>query len=844
MSDHLLLDLRDNIIYIFAPLTIETFTMEPELPNHELHYIHDHENHCAITVKFWMIHCCLCTTQQLQGKSTKHRPWHCRNYPTPQKARKRLCELDRCMECGESCYQYHDRVNHKCQTHLIEEYNYAACRMCGSDKHTHQTCPNPQPIVKNQIVRFCKNCGSNKHAFWTCDEKPHPGSQFKTSNASSEPKDHQNSKNKLTSAAQNPKASNPSIIKENPETVKVESPNIPNKPNYEHEICKTMKDEFKSVNLKIAAMQSNLNEKIELLKSTMKREESLESENELDKNNEKDKIIKEQKLKIKNLKKSLYDKNEELKEVTSDLNSKITKFEKDLGDKVDLDTLENLRKQNEALEENCKQYVTEMQSLRESNKQYCTEMGNFQQKYEKENKKLWNFICITFPNARKAYSLKPWNQDEATFIVSLETKLISSGCESTACQGKIQETITTKDKEISTLRYDCSKLEADRAAHFESLQHQISRHEEIILQKDKVIESLQSQFKGQQYESPQEEPIICQEESKNLSSNNVKSEETAEYKDLEINQGNNFKIISSAIEKILLEISNDRKRAAEHRKNINEKLITYGNDSARYMQRKLIRYRGERASQIASFEERIKRDISNMMSWTSNEEMRILERRHRHEKNDIIQRLNNLEDSNQKDIQIMTENINKLNDSNRELKEQLKEKERDISQLEKLFKQKLDSVTLEIQKKDKDALNHLLSSNIYDKIHAPAQVFSNTPDLSKVDNIKIPQGSNKSENSNKKHPEGDNYDKNILHSMMSNSPKVPKYSSISRMLLNEEKADLQKLFIKSYRFAINMEDKILLYDKDPRLRTHLGSNIKLSNKFGCLENNKYHEREI
>ena len=73
---------------------------------------------------------------------------------------------------------------------------------------------------------------------------------------------------------------------------------------------------------------------------------------------------------------------------------------------------------------------------------------------------------------------------------------------------------------------------------------------------------------------------------------------------------------------------------------------------------------------------------------------------------------------------------------------------------------------------------------------------------------------------------------------------MPLYSSISRILFNEEKADSRKLFIKSYRFAIDIEDKILLYDKDPRLRTHLGSKVKLSNKFGCLGNNKYNEREI
>ena len=80
--------------------------------------------------------------------------------------------------------------------------------------------------------------------------------------------------------------------------------------------------------------------------------------------------------------------------------------------------------------------------------------------------------------------------------------------------------------------------------------------------------------------------------------------------------------------------------------------------------------------------------------------------------------------------------------------------------------------------------------------------------------------------------------------MKSNSLRSPKYSSLTGKLNNEKNADSQKLFINSYRFAIDMEDKILLYDKDPRLRMHLGSEVKLSNNFGCLENNKCYIREI
>ena len=409
---------------------------------------------------------------------------------------------------------------------------------------------------------------------------------------------------------------------------------------------------------------------------------------------------------IKQLKKNLYDKNEEMKEATSNLNSKITELEKDLGDKVDLNSLGELRNQNKELGDQCKQFVSEIQCLRESNKQYCKEMGDFQQKYVKEKEKLWKFLSIIFPKARTAYNSN-WNQSEATFIESLETKLISSGCESTACQGKIQEATGAKDEEIATLKKDCSKLEANLAAHIESLGHQISSHEEIIHQRDEIIKILHSKVRNQQEEISELEHNRCQEKSNNSSANNVINEEKSEPKDSVIIQENkaehDSQTIRSDIEKIVQEISNERRIAAEHRKNLNDKIITFRNDSARYMKRKFMRYRGERSSQIASFEENIKREIGNMLSRSSNEEMRLLESKHRHEKEDIILRIKKLEETNQKEIQTMTEDISKIKADNRDLKQQLNEKEKDFSKLEQLFKQKLDSVIQEVQKKEKEA---------------------------------------------------------------------------------------------------------------------------------------------
>ena len=183
--------------------------------------------------------------------------------------------------------------------------------------------------------------------------------------------------------------------------------------------------------------------------------------------------------------------------------------------------------------------------------------------------------------------------------------------------------------------------------------------------------------------------------------------------------------------------------------------------------------------------------------------------------------LKDLENSTRENIQTMTEYINKIKADNRDLKQQLNEKEKDFLKLKELFNQKLDSVIQEVQKKEKEASHQLLSSNTCYHVS--------------------PQRSSKTENFNREHPVGDNYDGNTSHSMMSNSLKVSKYSSMSK---NKENADSNKLFINSYKFAIDLEDKILLYDKDPRLRIHLGSKVKLSNKFRCLQNNKCFEREI
>ena len=824
--------------------------MEPRTP------LHPAVKELLDMYSYWDYCCYLCTVNKQTGNSTlwqrdhidqiaRHKPWQCKNYCTPQKARERLKELDRCIACGidyrAHCDMYED---HNCDLENIEYLNWDQL-IYDQDKN---------------LSGLCGKCGSGKHAFWTCDGKPHPGSQFKKSKGDAFSK-------LLTNEEQNPKAlksatsinlvsvQNEKIIENRQNNdIKAVEPSSTSIKTSEYKICSFMKEEFNSVHSKIVAMHSDLNDKLAVFKSTKEKDESLViTDKKLDKSKEQDNIIKDQKCQIENLKGYLERQENYWSDTTVNLYSEIDKLKKELKEKsVNYNILETLRKNNKI--------------LKEKNKQNNIDKSNFMQQYQEESEKFMNLLSIIFPKEKMEGNL-----DNIPFLETLENKVIISGCESTACQRKIQELTKSQDEEISILKEDFSKLEAqltvsesnllnshsnlrNTQAHFETLKHEINHYNETIYQKDKTIETLQFQLKGLQDEFLKKDNINYQEENKNLSMIDVKMEEKLETKDPDNFQENKFdygsEIISSNIEKILLEISNEKRLATEQRKNLNDKINTFGTDLTRYMKRKLMKYRGERSSQIASFEERVKREVSNIMSRSSNEEIRLLENKHRHEKQDIIKRIENLEELYQKDHQKMTEKINEIKDANRDLINALafkNEKERAAKTV--LNQRDHNSVTQELYQESigKEATNNIPLFNTYhNKIHMPAQNDLNNTEYQKVENIKIPHGSNKMQNYDSEFLEEENYKSkwNISHSKKSKSSDISNSSPKLGKVQNVENADLQQIFTQPYKFVIEMEDKILLYDKDPRLRSHLGSNIKLSNKFGCLENNKYHEREI
>ena len=94
-----------------------------------------------------------------------------------------------------------------------------------------------------------------------------------------------------------------------------------------------------------------------------------------------------------------------------------------------------------------------------------------------------------------------------------------------------------------------------------------------------------------------------------------------------------------------------------------------------------------------------------------------------------------------------------------------------------------------------------------------------------------------------------NYEKSDL--LITNSKRIRRTNhnstnvSETNNVLNRKKEDLcRKQSTKTYGFAIRLDDNILLYDKDPRLRMNLGNKTITTNKFECLKHNILYEERI
>ena len=139
-------------------------------------------------------------------------------------------------------------------------------------------------------------------------------------------------------------------------------------------------------------------------------------------------------------------------------------------------------------------------------------------------------------------------------------------------------------------------------------------------------------------------------------------------------------------------------------------------------------------------------------------------------------------------------------------------------------------------------------SNIYKETYIQPQNYPITSKSVRTKNMEIPQGSKKTkENQDRKYQVKDDNKLgwHISNSKRSRNCNISNISPRITEVLNKGKVDLHKKEINEiYGFAIKLEDKVLLYDKDPRLRVMLGSRIRNSNKFECLRNSILYENKV
>merc|ERR1712240_600217 len=214
--------------------------------------------------------------------------------------------------------------------------------------------------------------------------------------------------------------------------------------------------------------------------------------------------------------------------------------------------------------------------------------------------------------------------------------------------------------------------------------------QEIFQRMNFTIHSLKTElFQKENQSSPTDTTENKSEvkDSQNTKENKLGKSEVKDSQNTKENKLGNSEITRSDVENILKEVENMKTSAAEHRKNSYEKINTFCNVFLlKTLKRRMIRYRCERGSQIASFENRIKREFYNMMNMANNEDMRLLENKCKWDKQDLDQRIKVLETKYKENDKVIKEDFNIIKKSNEELRKKLNEKENNLSKFKNLFK--------------------------------------------------------------------------------------------------------------------------------------------------------------
>ena len=380
---------------------------------------------------------------------------------------------------------------------------------------------------------------------------------------------------------------------------------------------------------------------------------------------------------------------------------------------------------------------------------------------------------------------------------------------SSACQNKLIEKINLQLKETSTLREKLKELDL-KVADSKNLKKEITLKDKAISEIKETNENLKIQIdkllreKSEQNETIKElneviqklqfkdNPLTNKVQAKssavpcpNVNKDNIpeflkKGDLIRNIGDIANQKFKNEDVLKSNIEEIMLEISNEKRKAAEHRNAINDKINSIGLTLESKMRKKLNKYRGERSSQIAEFETNIKRKFGNILRSINDEDLRYVENRLRTNKDNMNQSIKKLEDHQAEINKEIFKDILEIKEQNAEMRILVKNKENEIQTLRNLVK----------DLPSDDGLTHIGSPGL--------QVITTAPQA----------------------PE-----------LFSKGVKVHQNPLSTRVKDNLSACDC----------LIQRKDNVLLHDKDPHPRSNWGNNIRISNKFGCLRNELLYE---
>merc|ERR1712240_1001218 len=246
-----------------------------------------------------------------------------------------------------------------------------------------------------------------------------------------------------------------------------------------------------------------------------------------------------------------------------------------------------------------------------------------------------------------------------------------------------EKVINCNNETIKNLQQKLSNIEEKSTSQTQ----EIIKKDEIINQNKAALENCQEIFQRMNFTIHSLKNELLQKENQSSPTDTTENKsEVEDSNNTEENKLGNSGITRSDVENILKEIENMKTSAAEHRKNSYEKINTFCNDFLlKTLKRRMIRYRCERGSQIASFENRIKREFFNMMNMANNEDMRLLENKCKQDKQDLDQRIKVLETKYKENDKVIKEDFNIIKKSNEELRKHLNEKENNLSKFKKLF---------------------------------------------------------------------------------------------------------------------------------------------------------------